>query len=637
MYWDFLIKSAKRNRKENGLYFISLILVFIISYTLLSFDKMEISSFLYQEYFYSIKYSLEDIYIVSVFFLFFLIFLATRAQILDRGKELALLTMMGLKKRKISNMLCLEAIANSLFAILIAFPIAILLNGFINLFTVKLLELGLESHSVIVSFQAFLFSGLILVGLQVVAIKILCFLILSKYPYKLLYGKKKKSYKTRKSKKKKTLFYLGWIFLLISIFLAKIFAYLNLPTIIFFGLGLFFILDGSSYLLDKRAEKSLDSIFDIRLIEEKIYYDKKSFIFSCLIMVASFVLVLTSLLSSLSYKDDISKGPDFTIYDKKENVEKIYKEKIYNNLLEEPIPIYMTDLLDIDMYERLEIHLTKDDIEDILSVNNLLSQSSYNKILKKNSQKPLDLKDDQALYVTDIFVIKKYLDDSVEKNMEYKGENFKLFIAENYLDIFSNKEVFDQEYVVVNDETYKRLTGDKKEAFAYNFYIRPEYKNKLGSIAASDTIRDMMIEDDIKYESKIWQIKRNVYMIVDDLYRNIYLALILFVIVNSYLAFRFIYRIKESKDKFVLVIRMGMDAERLFASIKKTINIYFCLLIIISLIVSSTFIYGENYSKEIFYIYLGLTIFELLYMTFVKKMTKKEFYKVVESEKNSYS
>jgi hypothetical protein len=82
---------------------------------------------------------------------------------------------------------------------------------------------------------------------------------------------------------------------------------------------------------------------------------------------------------------------------------------------------------------------------------------------------------------------------------------------------------------------------------------------------------------------------------------------------------------------------MGMDAERLFASIKKTINIYFGLLIIISLIVSSTFIYGENYNKEIFYIYLGLTIFELLYMTFVKKMTKKEFYRVVESEKNSYS
>jgi hypothetical protein len=186
-------------------------------------------------------------------------------------------------------------------------------------------------------------------------------------------------------------------------------------------------------------------------------------------MVASFILVLTSLLSSLSYKDDISKGPDFTIYDKKRKCRKIYKEKIYNNLLEEPIPIYMTDLLDIDMYERLEIHLTKDDIEDILSVNNLLSQSSYNKILEKNSQKPLDLKDDQALYVTDIFVIKKYMDDSVEKKYEYKGENFKLFIAENYLDIFSNKEVFDQEYVVVNDETYKRLTGDKKGSFCLQF------------------------------------------------------------------------------------------------------------------------------------------------------------------------
>jgi hypothetical protein len=52
----------------------------------------------------------------------------------------------------------------------------------------------------------------------------------------------------------------------------------------------------------------------------------------------------------------------------------------------------------------------------------------------------------------------------------------------------------------------------------------PNIKIKLGAIAASDTIRDMMIEDDIKYESKIWQIKRNVYMIVDDLYRNIYLA-----------------------------------------------------------------------------------------------------------------
>src|SRR5699024_9362150 len=133
----------------------------------LSFDKTTISSFLYTENIFSIKDYLTQNYILSIIFLLTLIFFATRNQIENRKEEFGILMMLGEKRSNIAKKLSIEAIINSLYALSIAFPIALFLNDFINLFAIKVLELGLKSHSLKISFNAVIISILVVIFLQI--------------------------------------------------------------------------------------------------------------------------------------------------------------------------------------------------------------------------------------------------------------------------------------------------------------------------------------------------------------------------------------------------------------------------------------------------------------------------------------
>lgn len=635
MKLSYILKDARKNREENRLYYYSLILVFIVSYTVLSFDKTTISSFLYTENIFSIKDYLTQNYILSIIFLLTLIFFATRNQIENRKEEFGILMMLGEKRSNIAKKLSIEAIINSLYALVIAFPIALFLNDFINLFAIKVLELGLKSHSLKISFNAIIISILVVIFLQIISIRLITFFTLKKEVYKLILGKRKDdSIKEKKISEKNSL-YLSLIIFFIDVMSVLVFGRIVSITIFLFFLSLYFFYRGFSYILDKLSKKSISRLFEIRLIDEKFKYEYKSLFITNVIMVVSFVLLSLPMTQSFSLKDNFSISADFTIYDKKESVDRMYSQDKYKNILEKPQPFYMTNIREeIGQDNYVVTNPNYGTYSYVLDY--LIKESSMNLVLEKQGQDPIELKDNEAMVMDNVDRNFEYYDEMhIEEGggsyAEVGGQTFSLIPKIVSNNIFSNKVVFDQPGLVVSDNVYDNIVKEK-EPYAYNLYIKPSYKNEEGTIRASDNIRDMMIEDQLKYESNIWEIKNDISWFLIELYTNLYLGFLLFIIANTYIAFKFIYWVKENKERFKIKRLLGADVSDTRKKMERIINFYFIFLYLISFLANLVYykfnilnLADETISNRFFiYINIGLIVFEIFYIGVIKKITRDE-------------
>ncbi|MDD7306525.1 MAG: ABC transporter permease [Peptoniphilaceae bacterium] len=641
MNLSYILKDARKNREDNRLYFYSLVLVFIVSYTVLSFDKTEISTFLYQENIFFIKNYLIESYIYSLVFILTLIFFSSKNQLDYRKKEFALLMMLGERRKNISKRLSLEAIFNSILALVIAFPIAIFLNEFINLFVIKVLQLGLKSHRLRISFGAVITTSLVVIILQIISIRLISFFILRKETYKLIYGKNKEEIFKKKKINEKKSFYISIFLLTISIYFSLFFGAVVFPCALGIIISLFFFYRGFPYILDKLSKNNLEDIFEIRLIEEKFKYEYKSLFFTNFLMIISFILLILPLAQSFFLRNNNKDVPDFTIYDGKEAVEKMYKEEKYKKVLENPQPFYLSQVkTDKDQTDNLiEINLIGENMDVSDMYDYIIKKSSIDQLFEKMGKESVDIKDNEAMIVFENFDNYDYYKDKLgdilpESEAVIGTRHFKIIPRFEPNDIFSNKQVFWSGGLVVSDDVYDQLALNDK-AYAYNFFIKSSYKNKEGTIKASETIRDMMIEDGLKYESKIWQLKTDISDLVTDLYINLYLGILLFIIVNTYIAFKFLYWVKLNRERFAIKKLLGEDPGDTRKRMERIIYYYFAFLFVISFLVNLAFFKSnivnvgnkDKTYRYFAYINICLVVFELIYIGVIKKITRNELEK----------
>ena len=140
MFFRQIKRNAAKNRKNNGLFFGSLVIAVIAFYTLLSMDKQDIMRFLKTIESDAVRKLLQLIpvvYGVSLFFVFFLVYFSCHYQLNERKKELGLYLMLGMKKSRLFAMLMSETLLNSLISLVIGIPAALFLTEAISLITVR--------------------------------------------------------------------------------------------------------------------------------------------------------------------------------------------------------------------------------------------------------------------------------------------------------------------------------------------------------------------------------------------------------------------------------------------------------------------------------------------------------------------
>lgn len=161
MVSKLVARNSKRDRKNNGLYFSSMIISIIAFYIILSLSHQDIMIFLKKMESDAVDrlFTLIPIFYVSTLvILFFLVYFASSMQMERRKHEFGVYLTLGMRRNKLFLMLLLEDLRNNIIALGTGLPIAIFISELISLITAKVVGLGIIGHRFSLSFMAILFT-----------------------------------------------------------------------------------------------------------------------------------------------------------------------------------------------------------------------------------------------------------------------------------------------------------------------------------------------------------------------------------------------------------------------------------------------------------------------------------------------
>ena len=155
MFSELIRRNSKRNRQENTLYFVTMILTVAAFYIILALDHQDVMIFLKEmerDAVNKLLMLIPILYVVSLCLLYFLVYFTDKYQMEQRSHEFGTYVMLGMKKRSLFQMLFLEDLRNIVYALVIGIPGALLISELTSLITAKLAGFGILRHQ-------FTFSG----------------------------------------------------------------------------------------------------------------------------------------------------------------------------------------------------------------------------------------------------------------------------------------------------------------------------------------------------------------------------------------------------------------------------------------------------------------------------------------------
>ena len=130
MFFETVRKNSRKNRKENGLLFVSLVVSIAAFYIILSLGNQDVMLFLKKmesDAVNKLFLLIPVLYGISLFFLFFLVYFAGKYQMEQRSHEMGIYLMLGMGRRRLFAMLLAEDLWNSILSLAAGIPIACLL------------------------------------------------------------------------------------------------------------------------------------------------------------------------------------------------------------------------------------------------------------------------------------------------------------------------------------------------------------------------------------------------------------------------------------------------------------------------------------------------------------------------------
>lgn len=332
MFFRQIKRNAAKNRKNNGLFFGSLVIAVIAFYTLLSMDKQDVMRFLKTIESDAVRRLLmlvPVVYVVSLFFVFFLVYFSYHYQLNERKKELGLYLMLGMKKSGLFAMLMGETLLNSFISLVIGIPTALFLTESISLATVRLAGLGIIGHKVTWSSLAVLQTAVGFVGIQFISMLILSIRFARMEPAQLLNPDATDSQGMREEKKSGLFFLMGCVLLAAAYWMGITalgsFEIVVIMCILILGaVGTFLLFRGAGGVIGRRLqkkgpEKSGLYIFTGRQIQENVLCQYKTLAVSSLLLLIALACVSYGIGTVVGSQAETAKTTDFSIRDNEES------------------------------------------------------------------------------------------------------------------------------------------------------------------------------------------------------------------------------------------------------------------------------------------------------------------------------
>lgn len=673
MFFKHIFKNTKKSRKENGLYFGSLIVAIVSFYVLLSLEDQDVISFLRtmeSDAIQKLMILIKLIYVLSLFFLFFLIYFSSRYHLERRKKEFGMYHMLGMRRRKIFGLLMGETIYNSLISLLIGIPIALFLTELISLATIKIIGIGIIGHQFKFSYTGIIGTVIGFLLVQIIAMILLSISISKKEPLDLI--KKDSSKKQIISSEKSR-----WIYLIIGVILLII-AYLvailllkslNLAVAIIVlvtGItGTFMFFKGISALigntLNKRSEKSSGLFtFTMRQIQENIFFESNTLAFSSLLVLLSMICIAFGASVAISNQDNTNRTVDFSITASEEEIKETINTLDLNSYIENYYPVYLdsmraslnsgnNEVLEFSWegfrqkIEKMPESKSKKIILQYLTTDNypyIISLESFNKMREASGKENLILENNEvAFYSNSGFYSEDFINEVLKENpyIIIQGEKYDL-AKEYYIDnIVADRAITLSNALIVSDDLYKNLIGNT-DYLIWNLNINNNLVEEKGLMQAISEVNEILSESGLQYESYLQGMGRNLFYIVTGSYLTLYLGIIFLIIGNTMIGIKFLIQLSSTKERYEILLKLGAEKSEVFKSAKSQVRIFFGLVIGASLISSIFGIWAMfnsflNEESKKLLVYIGpiasviiimLVIVELIYIKIIDRTSYKE-------------
>lgn len=162
MFSKLILNNSRQSRRENGLFFSSMLASVIAFYMILSLSRQDVMIFLTQMESDAVEKLLSMIpvfYSMTLFLLFFLIFYASKYQLERRRHEFGVCLILGMSRIRLFSMLLAEDLSSSIFSLSIGLPAGLLLSELVSLVTARLVGIGIVGHQFSLSWQAVLWTA----------------------------------------------------------------------------------------------------------------------------------------------------------------------------------------------------------------------------------------------------------------------------------------------------------------------------------------------------------------------------------------------------------------------------------------------------------------------------------------------
>ena len=623
MFFELIARNSKRSRKENGLFFTTLLVSVVAFYIILSLSRQDVMLFLRKMESDAVNRLLSMIpvfYVLTLVVLFFLIYFASKFQLERRRHEFGMYLMMGMTRNRLFVLLLAEDVRSSVIALLIGLPAGVLLSELISLVTARLVGLGIIGHRFTLSLYAVL-----LTAAGFFLIKLAAFLILSAKISRQEIGSLL-SEKPEETKKQHPAFVYG-LALLAGVLCLGTAYYLAIRgmswtqirtmglTLLlgFAGTLLFFY--GLRYIFDliiKGGKKDRRlHIFNVRQLQENVVRKSATMAVTSLLILGALCCFGAGVAIAVSYGQSEPHVMDYTFipeYTDEPNQEQgasdildtLHKAGLdteFSRLFKMKIGrIRTTDILTEDDFEnaysmddvmeQIAGFPASDDKDVLLNTLSfadypyLISLSGYNELLRAAGLPEIKLgKDEAAVYMDSTYVNEKRLEimDSVlAKHPEAKigGNPVKLTGKVQTTAVVTDYSITLSFALILPDDAFQYYTQDQYDIYV-NGVLDSSTTEKTGLMQAISGMNERLNETGLYYESYLQNMGRQLFYMVAASYITIYLAVIFLIVANTVIGVQFLMNQQRTNRRYRTLIKLGAGYETLCGSAKKQINWYF--------------------------------------------------------------
>lgn len=629
MFFELIARNSRRSRKENGLFFTTLLIAVIAFYIILSLSRQDVMLFLREMESDAVSRLLAMIpifYMMTLVVLFFLIYFASKFQLERRRHEFGMYLMMGMTRNRLFVLLLAEDVRSSIIALLIGLPTGVLLSELISLVTARLVGLGIIGHRFTLSLHAVLLTAAGFFLIKLAAFLILSAKISRQEIGSLLAEKPEETKRQHPAPVYGLALLAGILCLGIAYYLAirgiswSQIRMMGLTVLLgFVGTLLFFY--GLRYVFNLiikagKRDRRLH-VFNVRQLQENVVRQSGTMAVTSLLILGALCCFGAGVAIAAYYGQSDPHVLDYTFipeYTDEPNQEQAAEDTL-NTLRESGLDTEFSKLFemkigDIRTADDFENAYSMDDVMDQVAefpasddrdilLNNLgsadypslISLSGYNELLRAAGLPEMELGENEgAVYMDNSFandgrikIMNEILADRPE--VELDGNPLWLTGTVQTTAVVTDYSITLSFALILPDDAFQYYTQDQYDVYV-NGILDESASEKTGLMQAIIGMNDRLNETGLNYESYLQNMGRQLFYIVAASYITIYLAIIFLIVANTVIGVQFLMNQQKTNRRYKTLVRLGAMYETLCRSAKKQINWYFGIPVLVAAVSS---------------------------------------------------